>query len=51
MGTLDQSIGCLIIYHEKPENKLYNNAGVVIENMVQVVEKLSDASRVLKKTH
>lgn len=50
-GTLDQSNGCLIIYHEQKKDILYNGAGQVIENLLSTVEKLSEASLTLKKQH
>ena len=51
VGTLDQSKGCLIIYHEQPKPQLYLNSSLVIENMVEVVEKLNEATKILKKHH
>lgn len=36
-GTLDQSNGCLIIYHEQKKDVLYNGAGLVIENLLATV--------------
>jgi hypothetical protein len=50
-GTLDQSNGCLIIYHEQKKDVLYNSAGQVVENLLTTVQKLSEASTTLKKQH
>jgi hypothetical protein len=50
LGTLDQSRGCIIIYHEQKKDKLYNKATQGITNLLQVVEKLNQASITLKKS-
>jgi hypothetical protein len=50
-GTLDQSNGCLIIYHEHKKDVLYSSSAQVIENLLATVEKLSEASITLKKQH
>jgi hypothetical protein len=50
LGTLNQSRGCIIIYHEQKKDKLYNNATQGITNLLQVVEKLNQASITLKKS-
>lgn len=49
LGTLDQSNGCLIVYHEQKKDKLYGSSNECIANLLQVVEKLSQASFALKK--
>ena len=51
IGTLDQSYGCLIIYHEAKKDVLYTSAGQVVENLLSTVERLSDASLTLRKQH
>lgn len=48
-GTLDQSAGCLIVYHEPPKDKLYENSSNLIENLLEVVDKLSEARVALRK--
>ena len=50
-GTLDQSRGCLIIYHEQKKDKLYNKSTDCMSNLLQVVYKLNQASNALKKAH
>lgn len=50
-GTLDQSNGCLIIYHEQKKDVLYTGAQQVIENLLSTVDKLSEASITLRKQH
>jgi 26S proteasome regulatory subunit N6 len=50
-GTLDQSRGCLIIYHEAKKDKLYDNSSQLIENLLEVVNKLSEAGVALRKAH
>lgn len=49
-GTLDQSKGCLIVYHEQKKDKLYGKSTDCIGNLLQVVHKLNQASFTLKKT-
>lgn len=49
MGTLDQSNGCLIVYHEQKKDKLYGKSTECITNLLGVVHKLSHASSALKK--
>jgi hypothetical protein len=49
IGTLDQSKGCLIIYHEQKKDKLYAKSTECVTNLLQVVYKLSQASAALKK--
>lgn len=51
LGTLDQSNGCLIIYHEQKKDVLYTGAQQVIENLLSTVDKLSEASITLRKQH
>lgn len=48
-GTLDQSKGCLIVYHEPAKDKLYERSSEVIENLLKVVDKLSEAGVALRK--
>lgn len=48
-GTLDQSRGCLIIYHEPAKDKLYEHSSELIENLLNVVDKLSEAGAELRK--
>ena len=36
-GTLDQSKGCLIVYHEPAKDKLYEHSSQLIENLLLVV--------------
>lgn len=48
-GTLDQSAGCLIVYHEPAKDKLYEHSSQLIENLLEVVEKLSEARVALRK--
>ena len=50
-GTLDQSRGCLIVYHEPAKDKLYERSSNLIENLLDVVEKLSEAGITLRKTN
>lgn len=50
-GTLDQSKGCLIVYHEPAKEKLYEESSGLIENLLLVVEKLSESRVVLRKQH
>lgn len=50
-GTLDQSRGCLIVYHQPAKDKLYEHSSQLIENLIQVVDKLSEAGAELKKGH
>jgi hypothetical protein len=51
VGTLDQSKGCLIIYHDLNKDKLYNKSTECIANLLDVVHKLNQASAALKKDH
>ena len=39
-GTLDQGIGCLIVFDEVQQGELYVNAGELLTNMNGVVDKL-----------
>ena len=48
-GTLDQSRGCLIVYHEQKKDRLYEKSTECVSNLLQVVHKLSQASATLKK--
>lgn len=48
-GTLDQSKGCLIVYHEPAKDKLYQSSSTLIENLLSVVEKLSESRVALRK--
>jgi hypothetical protein len=48
-GTLDQSKGCLIVYHEPEKDKLYEHSSQLIENLLSVVDKLSESRVVLRK--
>lgn len=48
-GTLDQSRGCLIVYHEPAKDKLYHHSTELIENLLLVVDKLSEAGVALRK--
>jgi hypothetical protein len=50
-GTLDQSRGCLIVYHEQKKDKLYGKSTECMSNLLQVVHKLNQASTALKKAH
>lgn len=50
-GTLDQSRGCLIVYHEQKRDRLYNRSTECMSNLLQVVHKLNQASTTLKKAH
>lgn len=49
LGTLDQSNGCLIVYHEQKKDKLYSMSTECITNLLGVVHKLNHASSTLKK--
>jgi 26S proteasome regulatory subunit N6 len=46
-GILDQGTGCLEIFEELPENRVYSSAMDVIHNMGKVVDALFDRSRKL----
>jgi 26S proteasome regulatory subunit N6 len=46
-GILDQGTGCLEIFEELPENKVYASAMDVIQNMGKVVDGLFERSRKL----
>lgn len=48
-GTLDQSKGCLIVYHEPAKEKLYEHSSTLIENLLSVVEKLEESRVALRK--
>ena len=39
-GTLDQGIGCLIVFDEVEQSELYVSAGELLINMDKVVDKL-----------
>lgn len=49
LGTIDQSKGCLIVYHEQKKDRLYGKSTECIGNLLQVVDKLNQASLTLKK--
>lgn len=46
---MDQSKGCLIVYHEQKKDKLYGKSTECISNLLDVVSKLNTASLTLKK--
>ena len=48
-GTLDQSKGCLIVYHEPSKDKLYHHSSELIENLLGVVDKLGESGAALRK--
>ena len=48
-GTLDQSKGCLIVYHEPSKDKLYLHSSELIESLLGVVDKLGESGAALRK--
>ena len=48
---MDQSKGCLIIYHEQKKDKLYSKSTDCMINLLDVIDKLNEASTALKKAH
>ena len=41
-GILDQGAGCLIVFEDVPEDKIYPNALEVVDSMGTVVDSLFD---------
>ena len=48
-GTLDQSKGCLIVYHEPAKDKLYQHSSELIESLLVVVDRLGESGAALRK--